>query len=137
MSITQEGIEGERLARDIIKASGYDLFGGDWIINKDKTYYVVEVKHKERFTPPPFEGHGTDLRQVISRLEFQKVTGIRCILLVIEKPTNIIYWQFFDVLNDGVKFTTKNNVVIFPLNSFIRSDIIDISLTKQEGDLVF
>ena len=51
MSINDIGKEGERIARDILKDCFHvdDIFQADWLINKNGTWYVVEVKHKEMF----------------------------------------------------------------------------------------
>ena len=51
MSITAQGIEGEMLARLILKDRFKvdNLFQIDWMIIKNGIYYVIEVKHKELF----------------------------------------------------------------------------------------
>ena len=119
MSITDIGREGEKLARIIlkekIKVDG--IFQADWIVRKDGRYYCVEVKHKDRFKAPPFDGHGLDVRQVNARMAFYMDTGIRCLFLVIDTD-NTVLWQWLDVLEDGNKFTTKNGVRIYDIKGF-------------------
>lgn len=59
MSITEIGREGEVLARKILKSWNVDdIFQADWMIRKNGKWFVVEVKHKEMFKPPPFYGQG-------------------------------------------------------------------------------
>lgn len=121
MSITEEGIEGERLARIILIKYGFQLFGGDWIIKSIQgKYYLVEIKHKsECFRSPPFDGHGLDKYKIIIREQFRKDTGIRTILLIIDKEQKKVFWNFLDILEKGDYFKTKNNIIIYPLGNFL------------------
>ena len=122
MSITAQGIEGEMLARLILKDRFKvdNLFQIDWMIIKNGIYYVIEVKHKELFKPQPFYGQGLDIRQVNARMKFFKDTGIRCLFLVISKPENIVYHQFLDVLETTRYFDTKNKIRIYNIKEFTR-----------------
>ena len=119
MSITEIGRDGERLARiilkDICKVDG--IFQADWLVEKNGKYYVVEVKHKEMFKAPPFDGHGLDIRQVRARMRFYSITGIRCLFLVIDMDGQI-YWQWLDALEEGQKFDTKKGVRIYSIDGF-------------------
>lgn len=119
MSITEVGRKGEQIARDILKnrfkVDG--IFQADWMVMKDGKYYVVEVKHKEMFKAPPFDGHGLDIRQVMAREEFYKRTGIRCLFLVIDM-SGVVYWQWLDVLEGKRKFTTRNVIRVYALEGF-------------------
>lgn len=119
MSINDIGKVGERMAREILKDwFGVDgIFQADWLVKKDGRYYVVEVKHKEMFKPPPFYGHGLDTRQVRARMKFMQETGIRCLFLVIDMD-GTIYWQWLDVLEQGRHFDTKNQVRIYDIAGF-------------------
>lgn len=119
MSITNEGIEGEKIARIVLKENGFNIFGGDWIAeDKLGNYYLIEVKNKELYTPPPFLGTGLDLYQVITRTKFLKKTGIRTIIFTRDKKNKICYWQFLDVLELGEKHNTKNKIRIYPISNF-------------------
>ena len=119
MSINDIGKEGERLARmvliDRFKVDG--IFQADWIVEKNDTYYVVEVKHKEMFKAPPFDGHGLDIRQVKSRMKFFRKFNIRCLFLVIDM-TGKVFWQWLDVLEQGRKFDTRKGVRIYAIEGF-------------------
>lgn len=119
MSINDIGKEGERLARTILidrfKVDG--IFQADWIVEKNGNYYVVEVKHKEMFKAPPFDGHGLDIRQVKSRMRFFRKYNIRCLFLVIDM-TGKVFWQWLDVLEQRRKFDTKNGVRIYAIEGF-------------------
>jgi hypothetical protein len=89
MSINDIGKEGERKARIILKDvfKVDDIFQADWLISVKGKWYVVEVKHKEMFTPPPFYGQGLQAYQAEMRMKFWHETGIRCLFLVIDVNT--------------------------------------------------
>ena len=96
MSITEQGIQGEKNARIFLKKQGIDgLFQADWIVEKDNKNYVIEVKHKEKFKAPPFDGHGLDVRQVKARMNFYKTTGVRCMFLVFDAVFFAVEFVFF------------------------------------------
>lgn len=131
MSITQIGREGEELARIVLKQLKIDnLFQADWIIEKDGKYYVVEVKHKERFTAPPFDGHGLDLRQVISRQKFYQQTGIRCLFLVFDF-SGAIYWAWLDELEKTEYHDTRNKIRVYNIKYFQKLGNFS---NKKQGD---
>jgi hypothetical protein len=120
MSITTDGIKGESIARKILlKNFNCEMLTQiDWMIKLDGKWYQVEVKHKEMFKAPPFDGHGLEIKQINRRLTFQKDTKIKCFFMVIEKNTNNVFLQWLDVLEKGKKFDTKNNIRIYDINSF-------------------
>jgi hypothetical protein len=120
MSITEIGRQGEQLARTVLKETFKvdDIFQADWLVKAKDNWHVIEVKHKELFKPPPFYGQGLDIRQVKARLKFQKDTGIRCLFLVIESPSNKVYWQWLDVLEQTKYIDTKNAVRIYDIKNF-------------------
>jgi hypothetical protein len=122
MSITLQGLEGEKIARLILKEKFKvnNIFQADWLVKKDNKWYVIEVKYKELFKPPPFWGQGLDIRQVKARLEFYKDTGIKCLFLIITKPNNEIYWQWLDVLNKTEYIDTKNKIRIYNIKEFCK-----------------
>ena len=123
MSITEQGRDGEKQARLFLKRMGCsNIFPADCLIKLNSGWYVVEVKKKEKFKPPPFWGHGLDVRQIKARLGFYKETGIRCLFLVFDVEGEI-YWQWLDVLESGQKFTTRNTIRIYPLENFHRIDL--------------
>lgn len=122
MSINDIGKEGERLAREVLidRFKVDCIFQADWIIGRNGHYYIVEVKHKEMFKAPPFDGYGLDVRQVKSRMRFFRTQGIRCLFLVIDMKGHVL-WQWLDVLEKGQKFDTKKGVRIYHINQFIRA----------------
>ena len=140
MSITEIGREGEKLARLILKSLGCeDIFQADWIVKKQGKWYVVEVKRKERFMPPPFEGHGLDIRQVNARLRFYQDTNVRCLFIVFDLTDGNTYWQWLDVLDKGEHYDTKRKVRIYPLTRLIRLIVnfnkADLTVLKSSGCL--
>ena len=135
MSITEDGLIGEKLARLILKErfKVVGIFQADWIVNKNNIYYLVEVKYKELFTPPPFTGQGLDIRQVKARIKFYKDTGIRCIFLTISKPDCIAYWQWLDVLENTKYLDTKNNIRIYNIENFVKLSGVNKWLKRITG----
>ena len=119
MSINDIGKVGEKLARDVLKEwfCVDRIFQADWMVKKDGKWYVVEVKHKEMFQPPPFYGHGLDIRQVKARTEFMNDTGIRCLFLVIDMD-GTVYWQWLDELEKTPYFDTRNKVRVYNIDYF-------------------
>ncbi len=120
MGITQEGIEGEQKLFAYLKAKNLKFFQADAIgLDKD-SYALYEVKHQERFTPPPFEGHGLPRWQIEARMNFYKKTGIRCKLVVFEKGTTNVFEQWLDVLESKEHYDTQGAKPrrIYPLSNF-------------------
>jgi hypothetical protein len=115
-----EGLEGEKVIRDFLIKRGIHFFQADLIFKSNGKWYLGEVKHQETFKPPPFYGHGLPLWQVEARLNFQKEKGIRIMLFIIDKKTNIVYWQFMDILIKGRTYQTRGAKprIIFPLENY-------------------
>jgi hypothetical protein len=124
MSITTIGIQGENIARRVLKEifGVKDIFQADWLVKVKGKWYVIEVKHKELFKPPPFYGQGLDIRQVIQRMRFYNDTGIRCLFLVIERPNGDIYWQWLDILEETDYFDTRNRIRVYNIECFKKVD---------------
>jgi hypothetical protein len=117
-SIEELGKEGEQFARLKLKEKGYWIGQIDWLGKRNGEWTKFEIKRKERFNPPPFEGHGLDRRQIDYSNELFQDTGIRTYLLIYEIGTNIWYGQYLDILEAGSKFDTKNGVRIYKLDNF-------------------
>lgn len=120
MGITQDGIDGEQKLFKWLKGLGYSFFQPDAISFEDGTYVLNECKHQEHYNAPPYDGHGLPKWQVEARLWFWEVTNIRCRLVIFEKGTNDIYYQWLDELEKGEHFDTKgmNPRRVYPLTSF-------------------
>jgi len=114
----KNGHEGEQKARLLLKRLGYEIFQADWIGFKENKYVMFEIKHKERYKSPPFEGHGLPSYQARKRLEFSQKTGIRNMLIVFEKTTNLIFYQWLDILEQGEFYDTRNSIRVYPLQNF-------------------
>ena len=113
------GKEGEQQARILLKSLGFTVQQLDWVGIKNKKTVCFEIKKKERFNPPPFEGHGLDERQIYLRKKLWEETDIRTMLIIFEVPTDRIFYRYLDVLENGEKFRTKNGIVIYPLTNFL------------------
>jgi hypothetical protein len=115
------GFDGEKILRDYLKDQvKCKEFGQlDLIAKIEDKWYLFEVKHQDRFTAPPFDGHGLPPWQINFRLKIQQELGIIPVLFVVDKETGVIYYESIDKLNRGQKFITKTGArVVFPLDSF-------------------
>ena len=124
MSITEDGRAGEVWAREWLLGHGYEvILQADWIARSPAGLVLVEVKHQERFEPPPFFGHGLPPWQVKARLAFEAETGVRALLLVRDKATSEVFYQWLAELERGPKYLTSGSSrrVIYPLDSFHRA----------------
>lgn len=121
MGITEDGIIGEQLLFQWLRNKNIKFFQLDAISFYKSKYYGYEVKHQERFLPPPFEGHGLPIWQVKARLKFQQETGIRILLVIFEKNTTNVFYQFLDVLENGEFIDThgKHPRRIYDLKLFL------------------
>ena len=120
MGIQAEGIEAEQwLLREFIK-KGTKVFQPDVISLESNKWVVNEVKHQERFTPPPFEGHGLPRWQIETRMNFWKTTGIRIRLVIKEKGSDNVFWQWLDILESKEYCDTHGLKPrrIYPLTNF-------------------
>jgi len=122
VGIEKEGILAEKKARLWLKKKGINnLQQIDWFFKSDKNnkYYCVESKSRELFEPPPFLGTGLDINQLKLRQQLLKNLGIDTILLIFEKNTNNVYWQFLSILEKSEYIDTKNRIRIYNIKSFI------------------
>jgi penicillin-binding protein-related factor A (putative recombinase) len=120
MGITLDGIEGEQFLMKFLHEKGFTIFQPDGIGLFKGIYYMFEMKHQERFKAPPFDGHGLPKWQIESRLAFFNKTKIPVILVILDKETNEVFYQYLDKLNDGKYYDTQGLKPrrIFPLESF-------------------
>lgn len=119
MGITQQGIDGEQKLFRYLAEKGIHFFQADAIGFNAEEYEIYEVKNKaEPFKPPPFYGHGLDIRQVKARLEFQKKTGMRCKFIVFQVDEEIILTAYLDELEKGEHFDTAKGIRIYPIENF-------------------
>lgn len=120
MAINEDGYKGEKLGFEFFKKLGMKCFQSDLnVMDKDGSYFMVEIKYQEKFKAPPFDGHGLPPYQVKARIDFYNKTGIRCLFLVFDKEDNNAYYQWLDVLESRNKMTTKTGGrVVYDLKSF-------------------
>lgn len=118
MTIYELGEEGEAQARLLLKANGFTLTKPDWFGKKNDKWVAFEIKRKERYKPPPFEGHGLDKYQVEQRLDMFNKHNLRPYFMVWEVGTNIWFGEWLDTLMDKEKHLTRNGIYIFPLTNF-------------------
>lgn len=120
MSITLEGIESEKKAREILIKLGWQVQQIDWIGKRDGEWTIFEIKMRELFEPPPFKGTGLDKRQIFLRNQLKEELKLRTMLMIFVKNTTDIFWQYLDILEQGKYFDTKNNIRIYPIENFIK-----------------
>ena len=121
MSIIEQGIKGEQMARELLKKWGFHNHQQiDWIVKdeSDDSFFIVEVKHKEKFLSPPFDGHGLPINQIILRQQLMDKFGIKTLLLIFDTKDNHVYYQWLNELEQGKYFDTKKNIRIYNINSF-------------------
>ena|SRR3990167_7597001 len=120
MGITQDGIDGEQKLFKWLKEKDYVFFQPDALSFEDGNYVLNECKHQEHFKSPPFDGHGLPKWQVEARIWFWEITNIRCRLIIFEKGTKDIYWQWLDILENDEYFDTQGDKPrrIYPLFNF-------------------
>src|SRR3990167_3719377 len=120
MGIIQEGIDAEQWFLKELNLKSMPCFQADAVSFEKGRWILSEIKHQERFSPPPFEGHGLPLRQVKTRLLFQENTKLRIRLVIKEKNSENIFWQWLDVLESGEYFDTKGDRSrrVYPIKNF-------------------
>ena len=120
MGITEVGIEGGQFLMKFLHEKGFTVFQPDGIGLYKGIYYMFEMKHQERFKAPPFDGHGLPKWQIQARLAFFTKTKIPVILVVLDKETNEIFYQYLDRLDAGEHYDTHGLKPrkIYPLTSF-------------------
>jgi hypothetical protein len=117
-NIEQLGKTGEQMARIFLKSKGYSVFEIDWFAVKNNKIIQVEVKHKERFNPPPFYGHGMEIWKIKRRLDFEKL-GFTAMFMIFDITDGHIYCQYLKKLNEGNYFDTKKGIRIYPIENFV------------------
>lgn len=126
VGIEKEGILAEREARLWLRSKGVRVLQQiDWLFKSSKNgkYYCVECKSRELYKPPPFFGTGLDIIQLRLRQQLLNDLGIDTILLVFEKKTSNIFWQFLSKLEAGKYIDTKNKIRIYNIKSFIKETL--------------
>ncbi len=117
VGITEQGINAEKLGRTWLKNHGHDNIQQlDWIVKYENKYFIVEVKQRELFKPPPFLGTGLDIRQLKLRKQLFEDLNIDTLLLVF--VDNKIYWQWISNLEKTKYFNTRNNIRVFNIDHF-------------------
>ena len=115
-----EGLKGEKKIRNYFIKKKIHFLQADLMAKIRGKWHIIEIKYQEAYEPPPFMGHGLPRWQIQARLDFQEENDIRAMLFIVDKKTNIIYWQYMDELLKGDHFQTKgkNPRLIFPLESY-------------------
>jgi len=117
--IIQQGFDGEKVLRDYLVSIKANFGQVDIISKINNKWYLFEVKHQEKFKAPPFDGHGLPPWQVNFRIKIFEELGIVPILFVVDKDTNVCYYQSIVKLDKGKKFITKTGKrIIYPLTNF-------------------
>ncbi len=117
------GFAGEQKIREYLMSLRKDHsveFGQiDIVANIDNKWYSIEVKKQEAFEPPPFKGHGLPPWQIKFRISLFKERNIIPLLFIVDKKTDIIYYNSIIELEKGDKFLTKTGKrIIYPIDSF-------------------
>ena len=131
----QLGKMGERIVLKYLekrkKDKNIQIILPDLLIVIDQKIIVIEVKVKDRYKPPPFEGHGLPINQVKKYMSLYKKWGIRTFLIVIEPNTGMVWGQYLDVLEKSKTYITPiERIVVYPLKKFRRIHRIEQILEK-------
>ena len=99
----------------------------DFTYDKDNKSICIEVKNKEYYKAPPFDGHGLNYSQYKKRINTWKEKGTRCLMVVREKDTPQYYLQWLDILG-GMEnyYLERSKIILFPLKHFIAVDEDDL-----------
>lgn len=116
----KRGFEGESVIREDLARKRVFHFQADLIVKqRDGNFCLYEIKHQEMFRAPPFDGHGLPEVQVRMRMEFEKHTGIKIVLVINCMTSKKIYWQYLKKLQSGEKYITGiKKRVIYPMKNF-------------------
>jgi len=126
MSITEDGIDGETRARKYLNHKGiFDIQQFDWFVKIKDKYFIIEVKVKDLFFPPPFLGTGLEVKQIERRRQIFYDLGIDTILVIFEKGTNKVYYNYLSKLEETEYFDTKNNIRIYNIKNF-KIDVFEL-----------
>jgi len=119
VGITTEGIEAERQARLWLRNKGFTNYQQlDWLFKVKNQYCCIECKSRELYKPPPFTGTGLDIKQINLRKQLYDDLKIDTVILVFEKNTNNVYWQWLRILEQGEYIDTKNGIRIYNINNY-------------------
>lgn len=125
MGIREEnlGKEGqERAKNSLLNFFGARrVFQVDWMSEEYEGFILNEVKEQDVFEPPPFLGQGLPIWQVKARMNFFKITGIRCRLLIFNPSDKLdVLWQWLDELETGKWYDTKGEKPrrVYPITAF-------------------
>jgi len=120
MSIQTDGIQAEKMAYNFLKGKVDYIQQLDWLCQKNDKWFFIEVKNRELFKAPPFDGTGLDKKQLWLRMKVLKELKLQTYLLVFIKNTTDIYGQYLSVLEKGEYFDTKNQIRIYNLKNFTK-----------------
>lgn len=101
-----EGLKGEEKLRKYFARHGIEHMQIDLIAYFHDKPVLIEIKHQEMFKAPPFDGHGLPRWQINARMKFYHKTSIHPYLFVIEKNTNICYFNSLVELENGNYYDT-------------------------------
>ena len=125
------GRAGEYAIRDLFIKNKISFMQADMLARINGKWAIIEVKHQDKYSPPPFWGHPKPKWQIEARLKLQSETGIIAILFILDKETDVIYWQYMSKLIEGKQYQTRGDKprLIFPLESY---NILDTESLPEE-----
>jgi Holliday junction resolvase len=115
----KQGFAGEKRVRDYLIKNKVQHMQVDLIIFSKGKYKLFEIKHQEKYEPPPFEGHGLPIWQVESRVKFYEEFGIEPFLFVVDKKDGNIYFESIINLENTEYFdTVRSKRRIYNIKNF-------------------
>lgn len=98
---------------------GHTVLRPDWIGIDGTDVVIYEVKAKHRpWHPPPFFGHGLDMKQRDKYLLLEELCGIRVYLVIYALDSGDILGQWLDLLTAGKHKETKYGIDVYPITSY-------------------
>jgi len=119
------GFNGEDTVRSWFINNKIPFMQVDIMFKHKDAWCLGEIKTQEKFTAPPFDGHGLPQWQIDRRIEFYKDTNIKPFLIVYDLEEKCLYIESLLKLIKMDSFKTKGKKprTIFKLSSFKRITI--------------
>lgn len=119
------GFNGEGLVRKWFEKQKRKYMQVDIMFEHNNYWALGEIKTQEKFTAPPYDGHGLPPYQFTARLKFQEDTGIPAYLIIYDLQDKCLYIASFDKLKNGEFFITKGKKPrqIFNINLFNKIEL--------------
>jgi hypothetical protein len=125
VDIFKEGVQAEKMFRDTLWNNSIPNTQVDSLANFNGKTIMFEVKTLRTFTKGgncDFDGHGLNQSQFDLKCYFSDILKIPYVIFIFDKSNNLIFYEDVNNLKKSHHYVTKNNIMIFPLESFNVTD---------------